>query len=91
MVKEGGRVRDPYSLLPKIFEGLDEEEIEGFLSGFDEIHEGGTATMAWCRMQFSEMSDDERKMIKEALLKYCELDTLAVVMIWQGWADMVGA
>ena len=47
--------------------------------------------MAWCRMQFSEMSDDERKMIKEALLKYCELDTLAMVMIWQGWADMVGA
>jgi len=91
VVKEGGRVRDPYSLLPKIFEGLDEEEIEGFLSGFDEIHEGGTATMAWCRMQFSEMSDDERKMIKEALLKYCELDTLAMVMIWQGWADMVGA
>ena len=91
VVKEGGRVRDPYSLLPKIFEGLDEEEIEGFLSDFDEIHEGGTATMAWCRMQFSEMSDDERKMIKEALLKYCELDTLAMVMIWQGWADMVGA
>jgi len=91
VVKEGGRVRDPYSLLPKIFEGLDEEEIEGFLSDFDEIHEGGTATMAWCRMQFSEMSDDERRMIEEALLKYCELDTLAMVMIWQGWADMVGA
>lgn len=87
--KENGRVCDPYGLLPKIFEGLDKEELEDFLSCFDEIHEGGTATMAWCRMQFSEMSDSERKMITEALLKYCELDTLAMVMIYQGWADMV--
>jgi len=36
------------------------------------------------------MFDSERKIIIEALLKYCELDTLAMVMIYQGWEDMVG-
>lgn len=38
---------------------------------------------AWSRMQFTEMSDIEREEIQKALLKYCELDTLAMVMIWE--------
>jgi hypothetical protein len=29
-------------------------------------------------------------MIREALLRYCELDTLAMVMIVQGWQEAVG-
>jgi len=89
VVKENGRVRDPYSLLPKIFEDLDEEKTRDFLIAFEEIHEGGAAAMAWCRMQFSDMTDDEREAIARALLKYCELDTLAMVMIYQGWADAI--
>jgi hypothetical protein len=37
------------------------------------------------------MSDYERQEIKKALLKYCELDTLAMamVMIYEGWKDIV--
>lgn len=89
MVKENGRVRDPYSLLPKIFEDLDEEKTRDFLIAFEEIHEGGAAAMAWCRMQFSDMTDDEWEAIARDLLKYCELDTLAMVMIYQGWADAI--
>jgi len=89
VVKENGRVRDPYSLLPKIFEDLDEEKTRDFLIAFEEIHEGGAAAMAWCRMQFSDMTDDEREAIARALLKYCELDTLAMVMIYQGWTDAI--
>ena len=83
------RPRPPVSLLPKIFEDLDEEKTRDFVSDFDEIHEGGAAAMAWCRMQFSDMTDDEREAITRALLKYCELDTLAMVMIYQGWADAI--
>lgn len=89
MVKENGHVRDPYSLLPKIFEDLDEEKTRDFLIAYEEIHEGGAAAMAWCKMQFSDMTDDEREAIARALLKYCELDTLAMVMIYQGWADAI--
>jgi uncharacterized protein YprB with RNaseH-like and TPR domain len=29
------------------------------------------------------MSEDERESIKKSLLKYCELDTLAMVMIYE--------
>ena len=29
-------------------------------------------------------------MIREALLRYCELDTLAMVMIVQAWQEAVG-
>jgi len=31
-------------------------------------------------MQFMEMSDPERENVVQGLLKYCELDTLAMVM-----------
>ena len=32
-------------------------------------------------MQFTEMSEMEREHLRSMLLKYCELDTLAMVMI----------
>ena len=44
---------------------------------------------AYCRMQFSEMSDYEREKLKTTLLKYCELDTLAMVMIYGAWREIV--
>jgi hypothetical protein len=44
---------------------------------------------AYAMLQFTEMSDYERNEIKKALLKYCELDTFAMVMIYKGWKDMV--
>jgi hypothetical protein len=30
-----------------------------------------------------------RKEIETALLRYCELDTLAMVMIYEGWVEAV--
>ncbi len=44
---------------------------------------------AYARMQFEEMADDEREKIRKALLKYCELDTFAMVMIYEGWLDLL--
>ncbi|MDO9508891.1 MAG: DUF2779 domain-containing protein [Thermovirgaceae bacterium] len=87
--REGGRIRDPYKLLPRLFEDLDPEETEKFLSQSDELREGGAAMTAWALMQFSDMSAIERQKISEALLKYCELDTLAMVMIYEGWKEML--
>ena len=40
-------------------------------------------------MQFTEMSDREREKIKSALLRYCELDTFAMVMIWEHWNNLI--
>ena len=46
--------------------------------------------MAYYRMQSEDMSEYERNELKSALLEYCELDTLAMVMIYEGWCDLLG-
>jgi Domain of unknown function(DUF2779) len=51
------------------------------------IAEGGAAATAYARLQFEEVSSDSRQKIREALLRYCELDTLAMVMIVEAWRD----
>ena len=38
---------------------------------------------AYGKLQFQEMSAAERSSIESALLKYCELDTFAMVMIYE--------
>jgi hypothetical protein len=83
-----GRVLDPYKLLPNMFQDISEKDF-AVLSDSDELRDGGAALTAYARMQFEEMSEYERKEIEKALLKYCELDTLAMVMIYEGWKDLV--
>ena len=85
---DNGKVMDPYRLLPKMFQDLTEKECE-LLSENEDIRNGGAALTAYARMQFEEMSDYERSEIRKALLKYCELDTMAMVMIFEGWRDLV--
>ena len=51
-----------------------------------EIAEGGSASMAYGRLQFENLSDEARANIESKLFKYCELDTLAMAMITQAWA-----
>ncbi len=41
--------------------------------------------MAYCMTQFTKMTELEREHIRHALLRYCELDTLAMVMIVEYW------
>jgi hypothetical protein len=88
IVFEEGRVKDPYKLLPKLFQDVSDKDL-GLLSQDDELRDGGAALMAYARMQFEEMSDYERQEISKALLKYCELDTLAMVMLYEGWRDLI--
>lgn len=85
---EDGSVVDPYKLLPKMFKDISDKDFE-LLSEDDEVHDGGAALTAYARLQFTEMSDYEREEIKNALLRYCELDTLAMVMIYEGWRDLM--
>jgi hypothetical protein len=85
---EHDKIIDPYKLLPKMFQDVSEKEFV-LLSEADELSDGGAAMTAYARMQFEEMSDYEREEIRGALLKYCELDTMAMVMIYEGWKDML--
>jgi hypothetical protein len=82
-----GKTRDPYQLLPPVFEGLNLDDLGNleFFTEVEDLRDGGAAMMAFARMQFTETGELERKRTMEALLRYCELDTLAMVMVWQGW------
>lgn len=46
-----------------------------------EIGDGGTASVMFYNMAYGNCSEEEKKKIRENLLKYCELDTMAEVMI----------
>ena len=81
---------DPYKKLPKMFQDVADKGMN-FLSEEDELSNGGAALTAYGRMQFSEISDYEKKELEKALLKYCELDTLAMVMIYEAWREMLDA
>ncbi len=65
------------AVLPALFPNdheLDYRALEG-------VHNGGEAMDAFARM--AEMEPDEVARTREQLLRYCELDTLAMVKIWQ--------
>jgi hypothetical protein len=48
-----------------------------------EIGDGATAMTSWNDMVYGGLSDSERDSIKENLLRYCELDTFAMVRIYE--------
>jgi hypothetical protein len=84
---ENNKVIDPYKLLPKMFEDVSDKDF--LLLNNDQVRDGGAAMTAYAMLQFTEMTDYERNEIKKALLKYCELDTFAMVMIYEGWKDII--
>ncbi len=88
IVSENGFIKDPYSLLDPINKDAPDEEVE-LLFEDEYLKEGGAATIAYAKLQFTHMSDFERQELRKALLKYCELDTLAMVMIVEAWQDMI--
>lgn len=47
------------------------------------IPEGTQAMLAWAKIMEGEFSNDEIEQTKEDLLKYCKLDTFAMVRIWE--------
>ena len=67
----------------------DTEKCDSLMSSSAELKDGGAAMTAYARMQFEEMSDYEHNELKNSLLKYCELDTMAMVMIYEAWREMV--
>lgn len=85
---DGDSVIDPYKQLPTLFQDAP-EEIDELLSEDDSLANGGAALTAYAKIQFTEMSDYEREELRSALLKYCELDTFAMVVIYESWLDSI--
>lgn len=78
------KVCDPYVKLKSLAKDLlPENSSEDSL-----IADGGGAATAYSRLQFEMLSAEERCQIESALLRYCELDTLAMAMVVQAWKEL---
>lgn len=92
-VEENGIAVNPYTLLDQL--GLRDipDDVDDIIEGFntelsETIADGGKAMISWSRMQFDDVSEQERESTFKGLLRYCELDTLAMVMIYQHWMSL---
>jgi len=74
---------DPYISLP----APDFSKVQNPVGDINKLNNGGDALTAYAKIQYQEMSSEERNIIKQSLLKYCELDTLAMVMIYEFFAS----
>lgn len=83
LTEEDGIFENPYKKLPKLFKEWTDEELDELVSGMEELADGGAALTAYGKMQYTNMTDAELKELSSALLKYCELDTLAMVMLYE--------
>ncbi|MDP5101538.1 MAG: DUF2779 domain-containing protein, partial [Nonlabens sp.] len=77
-----------YKSLPPLFDGFTNEQIEEALKNSMDVNQqsiadGGAALFAYAKMQDKDISNVERLETEKALLRYCELDTLAMVMIYE--------
>ena len=51
------------------------------------VHHGGEAAEAF--LNLNEKSKEEQELIREGLLRYCELDSLAMVKIWEKFREVI--
>ena len=87
--EDGKTVKNPYKLLPPMSTYLDipQEELDKMKREDDDtVSNGGAALAAYGKLQFSDTQMS--KALEKALLCYCELDTLAMVFIWEYFYDM---
>jgi hypothetical protein len=90
VVMDADRPRDPYTLLRPLVEedGVNASEVEEHEGAGDFIANGGAAMMAYGKLQQPSLPDDERQRLTTQLLRYCELDTLAMVMVCQSVTEI---
>jgi hypothetical protein len=74
---EKGVIQDPYSLLPPF-------EIYG---QSENVQNGTGAMRAYQEMLYGDVSREEAAKLEyeRALLRYCRVDTLAMVIVWEHW------
>ena len=86
---ENGAPTSPYKLLPPLFDGWSSEDLNSNITDIESVSDGGAALTAYGKLQFMDVSPQERKEIENGLLKYCELDTLAMVMIYECFKEFL--
>ena len=85
-----GKVENPYKHLDEIasFLEVSMDELEAFDTAHsgEVIANGGAALAAYTKLQFSDAAMTDA--LASALLRYCELDTMSMVFIWEFFNEM---
>jgi hypothetical protein len=94
--EENGTVVNPYKQLDGIasfFPEETQEKVRISESEDDEedkqINNGGAALWAYGLLQFCHQEPEKKSALIKALYRYCELDTLAMVFIWEFFNEKV--
>lgn len=82
-----GHIENPYHKLPSVSEILKLDGItDDILEREDDdmtVANGGAALTAYNKLMFSDSVAVQTKALRKAMLRYCELDTMAMVFIWE--------
>ena len=101
IVTDGNTVLNPYKLLDGISTFFPQESQEVVRRAEDsteetesadvdgQINNGGAALWAYGLLQFCQQEPEKKEALVQALFRYCELDTLAMVFIWEYFNDMI--
>lgn len=76
---------DPYLTLPPVNEGGVKINSPGSSL---RVADGGAALTAYNYLQYTHITEEERLLYRDALLRYCELDTMAMVFILEGLMNL---
>jgi len=71
--------------IKKVLPALYPDDSELDYSKLGGIHNGGEAILAF--MTLVELDPEEERRVREQLLRYCELDTFAMVKVWE-WLEL---
>jgi hypothetical protein len=79
-VSDSTLILNPYDTLAPVISELENEEV---------VKEGTGAMKAYHELMFGTFAEniERREQLKQLLLQYCELDTMAMVIIWKYWMD----
>ena len=72
-----------------MFEKWNYDELDQLVSNVNDLNNGGAALTAYGFLQYTDMENEERDKLVKALLRYCELNTLAMVMLFEHFKEVV--
>ncbi|MGH8242920.1 MAG: DUF2779 domain-containing protein [Steroidobacteraceae bacterium] len=92
VVEHDGAALDPYKLLSPLFA---EHDVNDALARLEEtegtvVADGAAAMIAYASLQNPEFPSTKCKELMQQLKRYCELDTLAMVIVHEAVADWIG-
>jgi hypothetical protein len=88
---ESGQIIDPYSLLGQRANDEDLTDLERLEGDGPLVADGGAAMVAYALLQNGQLAESEMQGLRAQLLRYCELDTFAMVLAWEGIQELVAS